>query len=179
MATVVKKTKSLKEAVAERTRVKFKFTDIIMEDAQDGSPIFRYILETPLDQVNGRVLTERGTNKSVALTAVDVQYVRMGAEALEVVDKLTAEGKSPIEWIEEGKSGTFDTNELKFDVSTRLEAWVVKTSLASFGAQQRGGSRVDSIAKQIEDFKAKQAMKKLEAGNVGNTNEPESVANQA
>lgn len=181
MATIPKqgvKVKSLKDMIAERTRVKFDFDDIILENATDGTVVLRYMLSEPIEQVNGAIYTDRASGKSVPLQAIDVQYVRMGPEAMEEIEKLKLEGKDPFTWTEEGKSGTFDTIDLKFDVSQRLEVWVVKTSLKNFGGNQRG-NRVDNIAKQIEEFRTAQAMRKLKASEAGAGAAPESVGSKS
>ena len=163
MATV-KNAKSLISMVKERTRVKFKFTDVIEDTTQDGSTTLRFILADPIPEVNGRVVTSRrAQGQSVALAAFDVQYVRFGTEAIEAIEKMINDGNNPFTWTEEGKAGEFDTKELKFDVSaSNLEVWVVKTSLAAFGQQQRGNG-LDNLAKRIADFKAQSAMKKQDA----------------
>lgn len=175
MATATsKKAKSLLEMVKERTRVDIEFSDIIAETTNDGTTVLRLALNKPIDHVVGGLATDRrGGGRSVQLEAFDVAYVRIGTEGLDKINQLIDEGKSPFTWTEEGKSGTLNTAELKLDVSQRLEVWVVATSLAAFGAQNRGGgNRIDSIAKQIADFKAQKEMKALEMG--GNKN-PESV----
>lgn len=164
MATAKSAVKSLISMVKERTRVKFKFTDLIEEPTQDGSTTLRFILDEPIAEVNGRVVTSRrAQGQSVALAAYNVGYVRFGTEAIDEVEKLIAAGTDPFKWTEEGKSGEFDTKELKFDVSaSNLEVWVVKTSLAAFGQQQRGNG-LDNLAKRIADFKAQAQMKKQDA----------------
>jgi hypothetical protein len=165
MATVKEKAKSLIGMVKERTRVTFKFTDVIEEPTQDGTATtLRFILDEPIPEVNGRVVTSRrAQGQSVALAAFNVTYVRFNPEAIEATEKMIEAGNNPFTWTEEGKSGTFNTAELKYDVSaSNLEVWVVKTSLAAAANAQRGNG-LDNLAARInkfrEDAKAQNAMK--------------------
>lgn len=180
MATAQSKAKSLIGLVKERTRVTFKFTDVIEEPTQDGTATtLRFILAEPIPEVNGRVVTSRrAQGQSVALAAYNVGYVRFNPEAIDAVEKMIAEDKSPFTWTEEGKSGEFSSAELKYDVSaSNLEVWVVKTSLAAAMQAQRGNG-LDNLAQRIAKFKAdaqaQNTMKKQDA--TGGKVNPETVA---
>lgn len=138
-------TLKLSELLNKQKGVDLVFVDLMPEETRDGSTIVRLFLKDTIPTVYGRKITDNTTGDTVPLLAVDVMIVSLGVEALTEIEKYEeeqlklpeADRKPIITWDVEGKSGHLKCDFLKFDVSTSLDVWVVKTSLRVWGQQQQ------------------------------------------
>lgn len=159
--------KKLSEILGSKTKVNFEFIDLVTDEAQrDGSPIVRLVLKNPIPVVYGRKINDQASGDSVTLEANDVVMVSLGSEALAEIDKMEEDGKSPFTWTEEGKAGTFVTNDLRMDVSSSQEVWVVKTSLAQFGRNQRNARKQQQNSNLINRIRQSVTKKEFADTNV-------------
>lgn len=176
----------LSEILSSKAKVELEFVDLIQDEAQrDGSPIVKLVLKNPLPVVYGRRITDNVTGDTIGLEARDVEMVSIGAEALQAIDDMeTAEmqkpekdRKMPFQWVQEGKSGKLTCN-LKLDVSQSQEVWVVKTSLAQFGRNQRQERRNRQNSTLIDKIKESKTRAEFKNTDVNAPVPPEPVTSE-
>jgi len=166
----------LSQILGAKTKVEFEFLDLIQDEAQrDGSPLVRLVLKNPLPVVYGRRINDNATGDSVTLEARDVEMISIGSEALMEIEKLEEEGKELFTWDVEGKSGKFKCNDLKLDVSQQQEVWVVKTSLAQFGRNQRTARRQTQTSNLVSKIREAKTKEEFAGANAVGANKLEAV----
>lgn len=178
--------KKLSEILGSKKGVDLEFVDLITDETTAGDPIVRLTLKAPLNNVMGRVVTDPITQQRGRLEANDVEVVSIGKDALAKIEELEvaelqkpeAERVMPFTWIEEGKSGKLSCN-LKLDVSSNLEVWVVTESFAKFGNNRRREireQRTSALIKKINDNKTQKEFKDTNVTNTSGAGTPEPVA---
>lgn len=184
--------KKLSSASAGKNKVDFKFVDYIEDEAQrDGSKLTKFILEKTIPLVTGRRVRDDVSGETVTLEATDVEIISVGQEALDEIEALQTlwekeeadkvpmdqrKGEPLIDWTGD-TSGTFSSKTLKFDVSSALDVWMVKTSLAQYGRNKRKEQNAQSKSAIMDRINANKAKRELKgAPAVTSTTKPNPAA---
>src|SRR5688572_27570613 len=132
-----KKSKLFADIMADRTGIDIEFTEFEVDETSKGEPLINLTLKEPRTFYGRRVRDEL-SGDNVKLEAADAERISIGADTIEAIKKMEAEGEQVFFWEIEGKSGRIKSSKLFTDVSgTNLEAWITVTKFAKFGAQRR------------------------------------------
>jgi len=154
-----------------KARISFEFENIVRDETRSGEPLVILVLKEPISRVMGRRITDRLSGESARLQVNDVTEIQIGPDDMENIRKLEEEsGKSIVNWIEEGKSGTIETDQLLLDVDRRDKVWLRRESLAAYGRKQADSSGrtvasiIDRMQKRAAESDLKQVSKDLNEG---------------
>lgn len=167
----------------ESTGVDLKFVNILPAYTAGGIPYKKFVLETPIPYIPGRLIRDDDTNEPIQLEVFNVDTIGILPDALEELYKLDENaikaGKpedSPFTWDVEGKSGRLNLPTFFKDVSEALEPWIVKERFAQWAAGRAANTRKERRSKLRQDLADNRTRAELGAKGAGATETPTPTA---